>query len=182
MLDPRVSNIARLGGDTFAVACSGIDEAEAEALAHDLFAAIAAPFEVSRVSVSIGARIGVAVAQRGSDAEHLLGNAEVALDAARQTAGEGVRVHEPGTSARQARSRQIERGLAAALDSGQLYLAYQPQVDLQSLRPFGAEALLRWNHPIFGLIPPGEFISIAEGSGFIETLGRWVSIALVRKP
>ena len=172
--DPRIAHVARLGGDTFAVVSSETSEDAVLELAARLLAQIEEPFDIDGVSVIVEARIGIAVGPRAKDAELLLGQAESALDAARHTAGERLRLYEPQTSARQARSRLIERALASAVKNGELHLAYQPQFDLETGCAIGAEALLRWSHPALGPISPVEFIAIAESSGLIEKLGGWV--------
>lgn len=170
------SHAARLGADTFALFCAGADIKRAEEVAKELIEMTAQPFELANSSARVGARVGIALstAEGTETAEGLLANAELALDEARREAGDGFHVFQPDSASRQERARQIERALWTAIENEEVYLAYQPQVRLGDLSFVGAEALVRWTHPIMGPISPGEFIEIAEGNGFIEKLGRWV--------
>jgi len=120
--------------------------------------------------------VGVAFHEQphGRDGETTLNNAEQALDEARKVFGDAVRSFAPDTSTRQEKARRIERSLWSALANDQFFVAYQPQVRLSDLKIIGAEALVRWRHPTMGMVFPGDFIEIAETSGFIEDLGRWV--------
>ena len=149
LLAPGFSGVSRLGADTFALFCTEIDEAGAQAAAEALNAAIAAPFILDGVSVRVGSRVGIALGDVDGDAASLLENAEQALDEARLDA-EGCRVFDPASSARQARSRQIERALWSAIEHDELHLAYQPQIDLQ--RP-----------PLFGGRGPGSLAASDDG-------------------
>jgi diguanylate cyclase (GGDEF)-like protein len=173
-VDQRFLGAARLGGDVFAVACADVGRAEAEALANAIVARASDPFELEGTTAHVSARVGVALAPRTESASAALDQAEQALDAARENAGPPVRHYEPWISSTQERSRQIERALWSAIEDGEFFLAYQPQVELQRLRVVGAEALARWRHRSMGDISPAEFIPVAESSGFIEHLGRWV--------
>ena len=169
------SGTARLGGDTFSLFCADMNVERAERIAEILIETTARAFTLANSSAWVGARIGIALGGAGgATAEALLGNAELALDEARRAAGNGFSIFDEAASTRQARSRQIERALWTAIDNGELYLAFQPQVRLADLRVVGAEALVRWTHPAMGSISPAELIEIAEGNGFIEKLGRWV--------
>ena len=165
--------VARLGGDTFALLLDGADLAEAQAQAEAVAEAVAAPFLLEGTSVRVGCRIGIAGAEAGTTAASLLDAAELALDEA-GILGEGRRVFDPASATRQARARDIERALWTAVENGELALAYQPQIDLGPMTWAGAEALVRWRHPTLGAVPPDEFVGIAESSGFIEHLGRFV--------
>ena len=173
-LDDRLSEVARLGGDTFAVFCRQVDAEGAEGVARFVISAAGCPFALEDATVRVGARVGIALTTPGMEPQTLLENAELALDEAGQTAGDGLHFFDDASSARQERSRQIERALWTGIDNHELYLAYQPQVRLSDLSFVGAEALVRWEHPTMGRIAPAEFVEIAESSGFIEKLGRWV--------
>ena len=175
-LGPGTPSVARLGGDTFALFRSGADLADAERIAAALIESTARPFELTQSSARVGTRVGIALSEAGggADAETLLANAELALDEARRAAGDGFSVFEEASSARQERSRQIERALWTAIENDELFLTFQPQIRLADQRFVGAEALVRWKHPVMGMISPAEFIEVAEGNGFIEELGRWV--------
>jgi diguanylate cyclase (GGDEF)-like protein len=171
---PSTVGIGRLGGDVFAAARPGLNRADAEATADALIAAVAVPFEVDGVKVYVSARVGIAFARASGDAGTVVDQAELALDAARESAGPTVRHFDDSTSSAQERSRRIERALWTAISNCEFYIAYQPQVELRGSCVIGVEALTRWQHPTMGNIPPCEFIPVAESSGFIKTLGRWV--------
>ena len=175
--DPRLGSVARLGSDVFAVhsACA-LDLDEAAAIGRVLVAAICEPYGSDRSTARVGVHVGVAFHEQphGRDGETTLNNAEQALDEARKVFGDAVRSFDPDTSTRQEKARRIERSLWSALANDQFFVAYQPQVRLSDLKIIGAEALVRWRHPTMGMVSPGDFIEIAETSGFIEDLGRWV--------
>lgn len=172
-VEPEVCGVARLGGDTFALLLLRADRDRAEAVARATVAAVAEPFALDGVSARIGCRVGIALGRAGAAASTLLDEAELALDEARLQ-GCDQRVFDPASAARQRRARRIERAMWTAIENGELALAYQPQIDLGPMTWAGAEALVRWRHPVMGSISPAEFIAIAEASGFIEHLGRWV--------
>lgn len=172
-IEAGAGGVARLGGDRFALLLPGADRARAEEAAHAIIATVAEPFTLDGVTARIGCHVGIAPSRPGATAATLFHEAELALDEA-GLQGDGQRIFDPASAARQARARRIERGLWTAIDNGELALAYQPQIDLGPLTWAGAEALVRWQHPVMGWISPVEFIEIAEASGFIEHLGRWV--------
>jgi len=124
--------------------------------------------------IHVAARLGICTsAARNGDADIWIQHAEIALDDAKRVAGSGWRAHDPVTALRQHQSRLLERQMRAALDRLEFFLLYQPQVDLKTGKLVGAEALLRWKHPEFGLVSPADFIPVAEASGFICDLGCW---------
>ena len=174
--DPRLSAVARLGGDTFALFTeSPIAATDAPLIGERLIALASEPYDFETASARVGAHVGIATDKQGDNAgEVLLNDAEHALDAARRKGGNGLHVFEREASVRQARSRRIERALWSALENDEMFLVYQPQIRLSDRSFVGAEALVRWTHPELGAISPVEFIDIAESSGFIDTLGRWV--------
>ena len=175
--DPRLGAVARLGSDVFAVhsACC-LDQDEAAEISRNLVAAIVAPYDANRSKARVGVHVGRAFHDNplGREVDVALSSAEQALDEARKVFGDAVRSFDPGSSIHQEKSRRIERSLWSALEHDQFFVAYQPQVRLSDLRIIGAEALVRWRHPIMGFVSPGDFIEIAETSGFIADLGRWV--------
>ncbi len=172
--DTGMSAPARVGGDWFAVSrpCGEGDDGAAE-MAAGLVALVSEPFELEGTVVRVGAHAGVSVQRSGAKAAALLGDAELALDEARKAEGGAVRLHDPASVDRQRRARLLETALWNSIENGELFLAYQPQIRLSDMSVIGAEALVRWRHPELGMIGPDEFIAIAEGNGFIETLGRW---------
>ena len=170
-----IAPVARLGGDRFATfTVAPATAAMADYIGNRIARLIGAPFRLDAQTVRIGLRAGVALGTEDDDGEQLLCKAELALDEARIREGPALRTFDEGAFTRQERARQIERAHWTALTEGQMYLAYQPQVSLTEGGMIGAEALVRWTHPQMGAISPGEFIEIAESSGFIEHLGRWV--------
>jgi diguanylate cyclase (GGDEF)-like protein len=168
--------VARLGGDEFAVLCrTGAAARSVADLGHRMIAVVEQPFSVRGQSVHIGASIGAAFApEHGDGPEILLRNADLALYKAKAD-GKGVfRAFEPELD-RQARERQqLEAELRTALVAGEFELHYQPLVDASSRAVTGAEALVRWRHPKRGLVPPADFIPVAEECGLIGALGQWV--------
>ncbi len=168
--------VARLGGDEFAIVLPCIRRPEdTTCLAERLIEAINAPFDLERTQITIGTSIGIAFApQDGNDPDELLQHADLALYKAKLN-GRGIfHTFQPEMDA-QIRARQaMEADLRQALALGQLVLHYQPMVDLRSGAVSGFEALIRWCHPIRGLIPPSEFIPLAEKVGLIGTIGEFV--------
>lgn len=172
----ETDTIARLGGDEFAILqVSDQQPQAATALATRICDILSRPFDLENHQVVVGASVGIAIAPAdGSDPDHLLKNADMALYRAKND-GRGIfRFFEPEMDARMQARRHLELDLRKALDSGEFVLHYQPLVDLHSDEITGFEALLRWNHPERGKVSPAEFIPIAEEIGLIIPLGEWV--------
>ena len=169
--------VARLGGDEFAVLQLHTRESEtAERLASRMVTGIGGqPFMLNGQAVYIGASIGVACAPYdGDDPAELLRNADLALYAAKADGRATFRRYDLALDERTRERRALEAGLRQALVEGQLELHYQPLVDTRSGHITSAEALVRWRHPERGLVPPGDFIKLAEETGVIVALGEWV--------
>ena len=169
--------LARLAGDEFAILQTDLAEhVNAEALCASILERLANPFLIAGTRVDIGASIGIAIGPgQAADPTELARKADIALYEAK-AAGRGcARLFSPEMDASRRGRREIEEALRAALETGdQFELHYQPLCTARTLCITGAEALLRWRHPEKGMIPPAEFIPIAEEIGLIEPLGRWI--------
>jgi diguanylate cyclase (GGDEF)-like protein len=171
--------VARLGGDEFAVGLFDIGQHyEASRVAHKLLATLSAPFLIEGHDLRVDASIGISVyPQDGADAETLLRLADIAMYRAKQGSeaeGEHVAFYSHDMNQGMQERMRIESGLRQALGNGQLELHYQPKFDIASNRIIGAEALVRWRHPERGLVPPAEFIPLAEATGLVVQVGEWV--------
>ena len=171
--------VARLSGDEFAVGLFDIRQHfEATTVAQKLQAALDAPFLIGGHDLRVGASIGISVyPQDGSEAETLLGLADIAMERAKQldaNPDRSVAFYSQDMNQGMQERMRIESGLRQALGNGELTLYYQPKFELGSDRVVGAEALVRWVHPTRGIVPPGEFIPLAESTGLIVQVGEWV--------
>lgn len=167
---------ARFGGDEFALLCSSIPGPEAATLvAEKLLSLMKEPFYIEGRQIHTGASIGVVLyPEDGSDIGTLLKNADLAMYAAKSTGGMRHQFFSQELNRKAQERADIEQALREALRKDELTLHYQPQIDLESGRVIGMEALARWTHPQLGVIPPDRFIPVAEQSGLIVELGQWV--------
>jgi diguanylate cyclase (GGDEF)-like protein len=166
---------ARLGSDEFAVLLDGTTTEVAALVADRIIAAIKEPFRVAGREVFIGASIGIASnANSGAEPGELLSNADVAMYRAKKDGPGKVVVFQPHMQAEVVDRLHMRGALQRALGLGELRLVYQPLVRLGSGEPYGMEALLRWTSAERGNVPPAEFIPIAEDSGLIIDIGRWI--------
>ncbi len=168
--------IARLGGDEFAILQHGIGSTEdVHALVARIYQALRTPFDCHGHQLSSDASIGIAIAPRdGSDLFDLLKNADLAMYAAKAAGRRTYRFFDPAMEQQANHRRELEADLRAALAEGAFELHYQPQVDLRSDGVTGCEALLRWRHPVRGMVSPADFVPVAEETGLIEEIGQWV--------
>ncbi|WP_342117512.1 putative bifunctional diguanylate cyclase/phosphodiesterase [Pseudoduganella sp. OTU4001] len=171
--------VARLSGDEFAVGLFDINQHyEASMVANKLLSALNEPFLIDGHDLRVSASIGISVyPQDGSDAETLLRLADIAMYRAKQSAstdGEHIAFYSQDMNKGMQERMRIESGLRQALGNGQLLLHYQPKFEISSGKIIGAEALVRWKHPERGLVPPAEFIPLAEATGLVVQVGEWV--------
>jgi diguanylate cyclase len=177
-----VDTVARLGGDEFAVLLPRVATGEgALAVAGKLQAAMEAPFVLEGLSLEVEASIGVALyPEHGNDPEELLQHADIAMYVAKDTHA-GFVLFDPTHDQHSPRRLALLGELRRAIDHHQLLLHYQPKVDTHSGQVLGVEALVRWQHPTHGLIPPGQFIPLAERTGLIQPLTHYVLDAALQQ-
>ncbi len=168
--------VSRLGGDEFVVVLSEIEHAnDAAASAQKIIAALAAPHEIANHQLHVTATIGISIyPEDGPDAEKLIKSADTAMYHARQSGRNCYHFFEAEMNAQAVERQWIEASLHQALARGEFLLHYQPKVHLETGAMTGAEALIRWAHPVRGLIYPTDFVPIAEDCGLMVPIGQWV--------
>lgn len=172
----RSDTVARLGGDEFAIILSDVDNAASVTrLANRIIQALSRPQRIGSHEIHPGTSIGITIyPQDGREPDVLLKNADLALYRAKAEGRGNFQLYRHELHLRAMERNAIERDLRNALTEEQFTLHYQPKVDLRTGLVTGAEALVRWNHPERGIIPPNMFIPVAESNGFIVELTRWV--------
>jgi diguanylate cyclase (GGDEF)-like protein len=168
--------IARLGGDEFAILQRAVEsDDDVSVLVARVYQALRTPFDCHGHRLSSDASIGIAIAPRhGTDLFGLLKSADLAMYAAKAAGRRTHRFFDPAMERQANLRRELDRDLRTALAEGGFEIHYQPLVDLRSAEVTGCEALLRWRHPVRGMISPADFIPVAEETGLIEEIGQWV--------
>ncbi|TVP43324.1 MAG: EAL domain-containing protein [Halomonas sp.] len=170
------ATVARFGGDEFAVLVTDCAAGSAAALVGErIIEVLKSPFSLNSQLAHIGATVGAAHADEAClDADALLRHADIAMYLGKEAGRNVVTTYHPSMGEALLERQALQTHLQSALERSELLLHYQPIVDLNSGRPLGVEALLRWQHPVRGLVPPADFISLAEETGAILDIGRWV--------
>jgi diguanylate cyclase (GGDEF)-like protein/PAS domain S-box-containing protein len=168
--------VARVGGDEFVMLLADVRDAVAAASAAErVFEALHAGIVLEGKSINLGCSIGVSMfPEHGVDGETLIKNADVAMYRAKKAGRGNVRFFTEQMNAEAIERRTMDLSLSRALKEKEFFLVYQPQIEIETGRIIGLEALIRWNHPEMGLVPPNRFISIAEDNGLILPIGEWV--------
>jgi diguanylate cyclase (GGDEF)-like protein/PAS domain S-box-containing protein len=167
--------VARIGGDEFLIVLSGIKDApDAAVAAEHIMDAMTPEFVVQGHSLSVSCSMGLSVfPEHGADVETLIKNADAAMYSAKDRGRHNYRFFTDDMNAQVVERLTIENALRMALERQELSLVYQPQVEIASGKIIGLEALMRWQHPELGIVPPDKFIRVAENSGLILRMGEW---------
>ncbi len=168
--------VARMSGDEFVIVLSGVkDSSEAEIAAQRIVGAIAGTFVVKGHSLSTSCSLGISLfPDHSEDSETLIKYADEAMYCAKESGRNDLRLFDEDMNRQAVKRLTLENDLRLALQREEFFLVYQPQVDITCMEITGLEALIRWQHPTLGLVPPNDFIGIAESSGLILPLGEWV--------
>jgi diguanylate cyclase (GGDEF)-like protein len=180
----EADTVARLGGDEFVVLTDGLSLAAGpEEVAERLLAVLAEPFSLgagTQALISITASIGIATGVRDT-AEELLRDADIAMYSAKGAGKNCYVVFEAEMQSERRWRHELEMDLRTAIETDQFFLAYQPIFNLTTMAVVGVEALVRWSHPVRGVLQPDEFIPVLESSGLIIAVGRWVLLEACRQ-
>ncbi len=171
-----VDTVSRAGGDEFVVVLSGVRHArDAAIMAEKMLLTLSTPRRIEQHDLHFTVSIGIAMyPDDGLEAEVLLKSADFAMYHAKESGRNNCQFFKPNMNVRALKRQSLENGLRCAMQRQELVLQYQPKVSLESNAIIGVEALVRWRHPQRGLVPPAQFIPVAEECGFIVAIGRWV--------
>jgi diguanylate cyclase (GGDEF)-like protein/PAS domain S-box-containing protein len=172
----ELDTVARLGGDEFLVVLTAVkDVADAAVAADRIVKSLTTGFVARGHPIRISCSLGISIfPEHGADGETLIKAADAAMYCAKENGRNNFRFFTEDMNAQAAERLRVENSLRLALDKKELFLMYQPQINMASGKIVGLEALLRWQHPELGLVPPDRFIRIAENSGQIMAIGEWV--------
>ncbi|MBF0563263.1 MAG: EAL domain-containing protein, partial [Alphaproteobacteria bacterium] len=168
--------VSRHSGDEFLVVVADVRSPDAmNNVADKILQLMVEPFDIQDHTISTSASIGIVLyPDDGRDFETLLKKVDTAMYGAKESGRNTYRLFDHGMNSATDEHLRLCHGLRRALEQEEFVLHYQPQIDLRSGEVIGAEALIRWNHPEFGMVPPGRFIPVAEGNGLIVPIGEWV--------
>jgi diguanylate cyclase (GGDEF)-like protein/PAS domain S-box-containing protein len=168
--------VARIGGDEFVIVLTAISDVSSAAIAAErILEAMTGEFVIQGRTFTVSCSIGISVfPEHGADSETLIKNADAAMYCAKENGRNVFRFFTEEMNAQVVERLTLEHGMRVAMDNKELFLMYQPQIDIASRKIVGLEALLRWRHPQLGLVPPDRFIRVAENSGLIVPVGEWV--------
>ena len=172
----HIDTISRLGGDEFIVLLSQIAAAEdAARVAEKLIAAVSQPYRIEEHELLLTASVGISIyPDSGTEANSLLRNADASMYSAKEAGRNRYRFYSEDLTSRVTERLSLERDLRRAIERDEIFVVYQPQIELATRRVIGAEALMRWRHPGRGLVLPASFIPVAEDSGLILPLGEHI--------
>ena len=177
----RTDTVARMGGDEFVLLLPGVTLENVEIIVKKLHTSLCQRVSLEGVMVEVASSMGIAVfPEHDQDISRLLLKADIAMYAAKR-ANVGCRIYSPEIETIAARNVEMQNELRYAIDHGQLILHYQPKISHKTASIMGVEALVRWQHPQHGMIPPDDFIPLAEASGLIQPLAMWVLQAALQQ-
>jgi EAL domain-containing protein (putative c-di-GMP-specific phosphodiesterase class I) len=166
--------VARFGDDEFGIVAEACDSSDVEGLAQRILRGFCRPFTVGGQEAFVTPSVGVAIfPDDGTTAAELMSNADTAMHRVKETGRNSVQFFTPDMNEKAHERALLEAALHRALDRGELQLHYQPMIDVGTGQPIGAEALMRWNSPEFGRVPPDRFIPVSESTGLIVAMGSW---------
>jgi diguanylate cyclase (GGDEF)-like protein/PAS domain S-box-containing protein len=171
-------SIARVGGDEFAIVLQNVKTQDnASKMGSKILDFLSHPIVVGQHELILNASIGIAMyPENGADATTLLRHADLAMYKAKVMGGNALQFYDHGTFIKNEERFLLERDLRRALQNNEFFLNYQPKINTRTMEVEGVEALIRWQHPKLGLIPPNDFISLAEEIGLIRQIGEWVTL------